>query len=94
MTSRPVIECGERIQATGYIFLVEMVYLAHCLEFKVSEAPIHFADRRWGVSKMSFRIQAEAALRLWQVWWNYRAILKAGSSARRISDHSDSAAPP
>jgi dolichol-phosphate mannosyltransferase len=72
----------ERIQATGYIFLVEMIYLAHCLEFKVGEAPIYFADRRFGKSKMSFKIQVEAAMRIWQVWWNYRDLHKAGKLAR------------
>jgi dolichol-phosphate mannosyltransferase len=72
----------ERIQSSGYVFLVEMIYLAHCLEFKVGEAPIYFADRRWGKSKMSFKIQMEAALRIWQVWWNYRDLKKAGRLAR------------
>ncbi len=72
----------ERIQSNGYVFLVEMAYLAHCLEFKVGESPIYFADRRWGKSKMSLKIQAEAAMRIWQVWWNYRDLKKAGRSAR------------
>ena len=27
----------ERIQSSGYVFLVEMAYLAHCLEFKIGE---------------------------------------------------------
>lgn len=72
----------ERIQATGYIFLVEMIYLAHCLEFKIGEAPIYFADRRFGKSKMSFKIQLEAALRIWQVLWNYRDLHTAGKTAR------------
>ena len=72
----------ERIQATGYIFLVEMIYLAHCLEFKVGEVPIYFADRRFGKSKMSLKIQMEAALRIWQVMWNYRDLRRAGRLAR------------
>lgn len=72
----------ERIQSSGYVFLVEMIYLAHCLEFKIGESPIYFADRRWGKSKMSFKIQLEAALRIWQVWWNYRDLKKAGRLAR------------
>lgn len=72
----------ERIQATGYIFLVEMIYLAHCLEFKIGEVPIYFADRRFGKSKMSFKIQMEAAVRIWQVWWNYRDLRSAGRLAR------------
>ena len=72
----------ERIQSSGYIFLVEMIYLAHCLEFKIGESPIYFADRRWGKSKMSFKIQMEAAIWIWQVLWNYRDIRKAGRFAR------------
>ncbi|MBI5823201.1 MAG: polyprenol monophosphomannose synthase [Chloroflexi bacterium] len=72
----------ERIHSSGYVFLVEMAYLAHCLEFKIGESPIHFADRRWGKSKMSLKIQVEAALRIWQVWWNYRDLRQAGKSAR------------
>lgn len=72
----------ERIRSNGYVFLVEMAYLAHCLEFRMGEAPIYFADRRWGNSKMSLRIQMEAALRVWQVWWNYRDLKRAGRSAR------------
>ena len=72
----------ERIQSNGYIFLVEMVYLAHCLDYKIGESPIYFADRRWGKSKMSFKIQLEAALRVWQVWWNYRDLKKAGRAGR------------
>lgn len=62
----------ERIRSNGYVFLVEMAYMAHCLGYHIGEIPIYFADRRWGQSKMSFRIQAEAALRVWQVRWNYR----------------------
>jgi dolichol-phosphate mannosyltransferase len=72
----------EKIQSSGYVFLVEMAYLTHCLEFKIGESPIYFADRRFGKSKMSFKIQLEAALRIWQVWWGYRDLRKAGSSAR------------
>lgn len=72
----------ERIRSSGYIFLVEMIYLTHCLEFKIGEAPIYFADRRWGKSKMSFKIQLEAAARIWQVLWNYRDLRKAGKTAR------------
>jgi dolichol-phosphate mannosyltransferase len=72
----------ERIQSSGYVFLVEMAYLTHCLEFKIGESPIHFADRRWGKSKMSIKIQVEAAFRIWQVWWHYRDLKKAGKAGR------------
>ncbi len=71
-----------RIEANGYVFLVEMAYLAHLLEYKVGEVPIYFADRRWGKSKMSFRIQAEAALRVWQVLWQCRDLRRLGKEAR------------
>jgi dolichol-phosphate mannosyltransferase len=74
----------ERIRSNGYVFLVEMVYLAYCLEYRIEEVPIYFADRRWGKSKMSFKIQSEAALRVWQVWWNYRDIRRAGRKARVV----------
>ncbi len=62
----------ERIGASGYVFLVEMAYLAWKLGYRVAEEPIYFADRRWGQSKMSLRIQLEAAVRVWQVKWQYR----------------------
>jgi dolichol-phosphate mannosyltransferase len=61
-----------RIRSNGYIFLVEMAYVAYLMKFKISEVPIHFADRRWGKSKMSLKIQLEAAVRIWDVWWHYR----------------------
>jgi dolichol-phosphate mannosyltransferase len=62
----------ERVKSSGYIFTVEMAYLAYCLGYKICEIPIYFAERRQGKSKMSFKIQAEAALRTWSVLWNYR----------------------
>jgi len=72
----------ERIQGSGYVFLVEMAYLAYCLEYKIGEVPIYFADRRWGKSKMSFRIQIEAALRVWTMLWTYRDLRHKGAAAR------------
>ncbi len=62
----------ERVKSSGYVFMVEMAYLAHLLGCRIIETPIYFADRRWGKSKMSFRIQVEAAFRVWQVLWAYR----------------------
>lgn len=70
-----------RIQSSGYVFLVEMVYLAYCLGYRIGEVPIHFAERRSGKSKMSFRIQAEAAVRIWQVWWHYRDLRRAHAAS-------------
>jgi len=62
----------ERVRSNGYIFQVEMAYVAYRLGFRFSEIPIHFAERQWGASKMSFRIQREAALRVWSLAKEYR----------------------
>lgn len=62
----------ERVKSNGYIFQVEMAYIASKLGFTFKEIPIYFADRRWGKSKMSFRIQVEAAIRTWQLAARYR----------------------
>jgi dolichol-phosphate mannosyltransferase len=61
----------ERVHSDGYAFQVEMVYLACLHGFRVLEVPIYFADRHWGESKMSFLIQREAALRVWQLRFEY-----------------------
>jgi dolichol-phosphate mannosyltransferase len=67
----------DRIRANGYVFQVETIYVAEKLGFKVCEIPIYFADRTAGTSKMSFRIQSEAALRVWQVWLRHRHLTPA-----------------
>lgn len=66
----------ERIRSNGYIFLVEMAYVAYLIGHRIAETPIYFADRRWGKSKMSLKIQLEAAARIWDVWWHYRDLRK------------------
>ena len=60
------------IRSNGYVFLVEMAYIAERLGLRFAEVPIHFTDRRFGRSKMSLRIQLEAAARVWQVRWSRR----------------------
>jgi len=75
----------DRIRASGYVFQVEMAYLAYCLEYRINEVPIYFADRQWGKSKISFRIQMEAAILVWFVRWNYRDIRRSGRTARLIT---------
>lgn len=62
----------DRIRSNGYVFQVEMAYVAYRLGYSFHEIPIYFADRRWGKSKMNFRIQAEAAVRVWQLPPAYR----------------------
>ena len=68
----------QRVHSNGYVFQVEMTYLAYCLDYEIDEIPVYFPDRQKGRSKMSFAIQAEAALRVWVVWWSYRDLRKAG----------------
>jgi dolichol-phosphate mannosyltransferase len=64
----------ESVRSNGYAFQVEMIYLACKLGFRFREVPFYFADRRWGQSKMSYRIQREAAIRVWQMLFEYRGL--------------------
>lgn len=66
----------DQIRSNGYVFQVELTYIANRLGFRIKEVPIHFADRRWGTSKMSLRIQIEAALRVWTLPFLYRNLKK------------------
>jgi dolichol-phosphate mannosyltransferase len=65
-----------QVISNGYVFLVELLYLAHIQRCRFGEVPIYFADRKWGESKMKFGVQLEAALRVWQVRWRYRHMLR------------------
>lgn len=62
----------EQVRSNGYVFQVEMAFLAHRLGLTFKEIPIYFADRRWGTSKMSLHIQLEAAYRVWLLRGLYR----------------------
>ncbi|NOR89704.1 MAG: glycosyltransferase [Anaerolineales bacterium] len=62
----------DRIRSNGYVFQVEMAYVAQRLGYQLIESPIYFEDRQIGQSKMSFRIQVEAAFRVWQVLMTHR----------------------
>lgn len=64
----------DRIRSNGYVFQVEMAYVTHRLGYRIGELPIYFPDRKRGQSKMDFRIQIEAALRVWQVMLRHRAL--------------------
>lgn len=64
----------ELVRSNGYAFQVELAYIAHLLGFTSIEVPIYFADRRWGQSKMSFNIQREAAIRVWQMRFRYQRL--------------------
>ena len=61
----------DHIRSNGYAFQIEMAYVACRLGYTFKEVPFYFADRRWGTSKMSFRIQWEAAIRVWRMLSEY-----------------------
>lgn len=73
----------EQVRSNGYAFQVEMAYLVHRLGFSYEEVPFYFADRRWGHSKMSFSIQREAAIRVWQIRFEYRHLQPEPLAATR-----------
>jgi dolichol-phosphate mannosyltransferase len=64
----------ERIHSNGYVFQVEMAYVAHRLGFRIAEIPIYFPDRTRGQSKMGSGIVFEAALRVWQLIYRHHAL--------------------
>jgi dolichol-phosphate mannosyltransferase len=55
------------IRSNGYIFQVEMCYVAEQIGLRILEIPIHFDDRRIGQSKMDMRVKLEAALRVFEI---------------------------
>lgn len=57
----------DRVKSNGYIFQVEMAYLAEQEGLRILEWPIYFEDRRIGRSKMSMRVKLEAAYRVWEI---------------------------
>lgn len=62
----------DRVKSQGYAFQIEMAYITHLNGFTIHEVPIYFAERTRGDSKMSTRIQIEAALRVWSILAEYR----------------------
>jgi dolichol-phosphate mannosyltransferase len=70
----------DRVRSNGYAFQVEMIFLANKLGYSIVEVPFYFADRRWGSSKMSLKIQFEAAHRVWQMLYEYRDLKDVAKS--------------
>jgi len=62
----------DRVKSQGYAFQIEMAYITYLTGFSFSEVPIYFANRSRGDSKMSLKIQIEAALRVWAILFEYR----------------------
>jgi dolichol-phosphate mannosyltransferase len=67
----------DRVRSNGYVFQVEITYLALRLGYKFVEVPIYFADRKYGHSKMGLRIQLEAALGVFKVRNRYHHLTPA-----------------
>ncbi len=76
---RHVLEGIDRgiIKSNGYIFQAEMAYVTERLGYSIFEVPIHFSERKRGKSKMSLKIQLEAALRVWQVAFRHHHLTPA-----------------
>ncbi|MGD2103636.1 MAG: polyprenol monophosphomannose synthase [Anaerolineae bacterium] len=59
------------IRSQGYVFQVEMAFVASRLGYRTLEIPIYFEDRRIGESKMTMPVKIEAALGVWKIWWRH-----------------------
>jgi dolichol-phosphate mannosyltransferase len=73
----------DRIRSTGYIFQVEMCYLAEKLGFRIKEIPIYFEERRIGESKMDSGVKIEAALRVIELRSRYRNLKPSNGYVRK-----------
>lgn len=56
-----------KITSQGYSFLVEIKYHVFENQFKISEIPIIFVERREGKTKMSFRVILESCFTPWKL---------------------------
>ena len=66
-----------QVRSNGYVFQVEIAYLAERLGYHFSEVPIYFEDRRLGTSKMGIGIQLEAALGVLRIWRRFHSFTPA-----------------
>jgi dolichol-phosphate mannosyltransferase len=55
------------VEASGYVFQIELKYRAHQAGYSILEVPIVFPDREVGDSKMTPDIALEALLLLWRI---------------------------
>ena len=58
---------GEKIQAMGFGFQIEVKYRCEKLGLRIRECPITFVDRTRGQSKMSLSIFLEALILVWRL---------------------------
>ena len=73
----------DRVHSTGYVFMVEMCYLAEKLGYRIKEIPIYFAERSVGDSKMDSRIKIEAAIRVFEIRMRYHDLKPSDNYVRR-----------
>lgn len=62
------------VRSDGYAFTIEATWRAVRAGGRVVEVPIVFSDRVAGASKLSRRIVVEAALLVWKLRWEARAM--------------------
>jgi dolichol-phosphate mannosyltransferase len=65
-----------RVRSNGYMFQVEMAYIAELLNLRVKEIPIYFSERKYGKSKNNLSIQLEAAINVWLLPARYQDLRK------------------
>lgn len=71
------MDLPSRIRSNGYVFQVEMAFVAARLGYTIREIPIEFPDRVRGESKMNLSIQLEAASRVFDVRRRHRRLTPA-----------------
>jgi len=74
----------QRVHSNGYVFQVEMTYLAHCLDYTIGEIPFIFLIDKKENRKCPSRSKPKRLSAFWVVWWSYRDLRKAGKSARNV----------
>jgi dolichol-phosphate mannosyltransferase len=67
-----------RVRSNGYVFQVEMSFMAERLGYRIVEIPIYFEDRRVGRSKMTAQVKFEAAWRTAALRWRHRHLAREG----------------
>ncbi len=68
----------DRVRSNGYVFQVEMSYMAERLNFRIVEIPIFFEERRVGRSKMTTGVKVEATWRTVALRWRHRHLAREG----------------
>jgi len=72
------------VEASGYMFQVELKYRASKAGFRISEIPVTFVDREFGESKMNSSIVIEAMWRVWRL--RLRRIRSTGAGTTADTD--------